>query len=178
MVVFPAWVWRRGPVYRAVSIGLPTGIFLGALVFADSGIWLGALIAVLALGPFFGIMMARRMARFWPGAKALTPSDRLAVVRATRSGTDIGEARLALAVIDYSSGLHESSEQARRYRWLIRLVAALALILAFSDTFFGSIRSALGSWLFVAFLVVELVWWPRNQAHLLSTLEARCTKDA
>jgi hypothetical protein len=171
MVVVPAWVWRGGPVCRAVSIGLPTGIFFGALVFADSGQWLGALIAVLVLSPFCGIMMVRRMARFWPGANDRTTADRLAVVRATRGGTDIGEARLALAVIDYSSGLHESHEQARPYRWLVRLFAALALILALSETFFGSIRGALVSWLFVAFLVVELVWWPRTQAHLLSNAE-------
>ena len=171
VVVIPAWVWRGGPVCRAVNIGLPVGIFLGALVFAESGSALGAIVAVGVLSPFYGIMMARRMARFWPGAKDLNGADRAAVVRATRRGEEVGEARWALAVMDYSGGLREAHRQARRYRWVVWFFAVSALILAFSDSFFGSIRAALMSWLVVVFFVVELLWWPRNQAHLLSNAE-------
>jgi hypothetical protein len=141
------------------------------LVFADSGSVLGALIAVLVLSPFNGTMMARRMARFWPGAKDLNAAERVAVVRATRRGADIGEVRLAPAVVDYSAGLREAHEQGRPYRWVVPLMAALALILALIDSLFGSIRVVLVSWVVVAFFGVELLWWPRKQARLFSNAE-------
>ena len=171
VVVIPAWVWRGGPVFRIVSVGLAVGIFFGALGFAESGSVV-ALVALVALGPFvFGIPMARRMASFWPGAKMLSGADRVAVVRATRRGHNIGETCRAHAVIEYSSGLREAHDQARRYRWMVPVVAALSLILALTDSFFGSIRLALVSWLWVAIIVVELLWWPGKRADLLSNAE-------
>jgi hypothetical protein len=168
VVVIPAWVWRGGPVFRAVVVGLAVGVFFGALGFAESGS-VAALVALVALGPFvFGIPMARRMARFWPGAKMLSGEDRVAVVRATRHGHNVDETFRVRAVIEYGSGLREAHDQARRYRWVIPFVAALSLILALTDSFFGSIRLALVSWLWVAIIVVELSWWPRKLAALLS----------
>jgi hypothetical protein len=105
VVVVPAWIWRGGPLFRAVTLGLPVGLFFGALGFAESGS-VAAFLALVILGPMvYGLPMARRMARFWPGAKKLSGTDRVAVVRASRRGENIGEARLAHAVIDYSSGL-------------------------------------------------------------------------
>ena len=55
--------------------------------------------------------------------------------------------------------------------WVIPLVAALSVILALTDSIFGSIRLALVSWLWVAVVVAELLWWPRIQARLLSNAE-------
>jgi hypothetical protein len=154
-----------------VSVGLAVGIFFGALGFAESGSVV-ALVALVVLGPFvFGISMARRMARFWPGARTLSGADRVAVVRATRRGQNIGEACLAHAVIEYGGGLREAREQARRYRWVVPVVAALSVILALTDSFFGSIRLALVSWLWVAIIVMELLWWPGKRADLLSNAE-------
>jgi hypothetical protein len=151
-----------------VSVGLAVGVFFGALGFAESGS-VAALVALVALGPIvFGIPMARRMARFWPGAKMLSGEDRVAVVRATRRGHDIGEASRAHAVIEYGSGLRDAHDHARRYRWVLPFVAALSLILALTDSFFESIRLALVSWLWVAIIVVELLWWPGKRADLLS----------
>lgn len=171
VVVIPAWVWRSGPFFRVVSVGLAVGIFFGALAFAESGS-VAALVAPIVLGPLiFGIPMARRMARFWPGARTLSAADRVAVVRATRHGQNIGDARLAQAVIEYSTGLRAAYEQACRYRWVIPVVAALSLILALTDSFLGSIRLALVSWLWVAIIVAELLWWPRKRADLLSDAE-------
>jgi hypothetical protein len=168
VVVIPAWVWRGGAVFRAVSVGLAVGVFFGALGFAESGS-VAALIALVALGPIvFGIPTARRMARFWPGAKMLSGEDRVAVVRATRRGHTIGETSRAHAVIEYSSGLREAHDHARRYRWVVPFVAPLSLILALTDSFFGSIRLALVSWLWVAIIAVELLWWPGKRADLLS----------
>ena len=168
VVVIPAWIWRGGPVFRAVTVGFPVGLFFGALGFAESGS-VAALLAVVALGPLVcGIPTARRMARFWAGAKKLSGTDRVAVVRASRRGENIGEARLAHAVIDYSSGLYAAREQASRYSWVVPVVAAVSLILAVTDSLFGPVRLALVSWLWVAFVIVETLWWPRKQAGLLS----------
>jgi hypothetical protein len=171
VVVVPAWVWRRGPFFRAVSVGLAVGTFFGVIALAESGS-LAALVAPIVVGPLiFGIPVARRMAKFWPSAAALGGADRVAVVRAARRGEDIGKAHLAQAVIDYNTGLRDAHRQAGRYRWVIPVIAALSLVLAVTDSFFGPIRLALVSWLWVAFLVVEMLWWPRKRADLLSNAE-------
>jgi hypothetical protein len=168
VLVIPAWVWRGGPVFRMVSVGLAVGVFFGALGFAESGS-VAALVALVALGPIvFGIPVARRMARFWPGAKTLSGEDRVAVVRATRRGHKIGETSRAHAVIEYGSGLRDAHDDARRYRWVLPLFAALSLILALTDSFFESIRLAVVSWVWVAIIVVELLWWPTKRDDLLS----------
>jgi hypothetical protein len=171
VVVIPSWVWRGGAVFRAVIVGLSVGIFFGALGWAESGS-IAALLAIGVLGPLvFGIPITRRMARLWPEAKTLIGADRAAVVRAVRRGQKIDEPHLAHAVIEYASGLRQAQDQARRYRWVILLVAMLSLILAVTDSFFGSIRLALVSWLWLAIVVAELLWWPRKQVELLSKAE-------
>lgn len=169
--MIPGWAWRGGTVRHAVSIGLAVGVFFGAFVLAESGSWVGAALAALFLSPFYGIRVARRMNRAWPGARDLDSADRTAVIRATRRGEDIGDARLAPAVIDYSSALRTAREQDRVFRWVLLLFAGLAVALALSDTFTGSTRDALVSWLVVAFLLVELTWWPRKQSHVMSNAE-------
>lgn len=171
MVVIPAWVWRGGAVFRAVIVGFSVGTFFGALGWAESGS-VAALLALGVLGPFaFGIPITRRMARLWPGATKLSGAERVAVVRTTRRGQMIDEAHLADAVIEYGSGLRQAQEQTRQYRWVIPLVAVLSLILAVTDSFFGSMRLALVSWLWVAIVMAELVWWPRKQVDLSSKVE-------
>ncbi len=54
---------------------------------------------------------------------------------------------------------------------MIPLVAVLSLILAITDSFFGSLRLALVSWLWVAIVVAEMLWWPSKQVALLSNAE-------
>jgi hypothetical protein len=171
VVVIPSWVWRGGLACRAVVVGLAVGIFFGALGWAESGS-VAALLALVVLGPLvFGIPIARRMQRFWPGASKLAGAERVAVVRATRRGRAIDEPDLAHAVIEYGSGLRRAAEQARRYRWVIPVVAVLSLVLALTDSLFESVRLALVSWLWVAILVAELMWWPRKRAGVLSAAE-------
>jgi hypothetical protein len=152
-------------------VGLAVGIFFGAIAFAESGS-VAALVAPIVFGPLiFGIPVARRMAKFWPSAASLRGADRVAVVRAARSGHNIGKAQLAQAVIDYAIGLREAHHQAGGYRWVMPVVAALSLVLALTDSFFGSTRLALVSWLWVALLVVEMLWWPGKRDRLLSNAE-------
>lgn len=169
--MIPSWVWRRGAVFRAVIVGLSVGIFFGALGWAESGS-IAALLALGVLGPLvFGIPMTRRMARIWPEATTLIGADRAAVVRAVRRGQKNGQPHLAHAAIDYARGLRQAQNQARRYPWVIPLVAVLSLILAITDSFFGSLRLALVSWLWVAIVVAEMLWWPSKQVALLSNAE-------
>ena len=88
--------------------------FFGVLALIDSGIFLAAVVVFLILGTFYGIWMARRMARYWPGANQLNGAERVSVVRAARRGERIGDARLAQAVIDYSEGLRAAAEKLAR----------------------------------------------------------------
>jgi hypothetical protein len=171
VVTIPAFVWRSGSFSRGLTIGVAVGAFFGLLAWVDSGILLAAVLVLVILGTFWGIAMARRMARYWPGAKQLSGADREAVARAARRGERIGDVRLAQAVIDYSEGLRAAAENARPFRWLVRLVLAVAAVMAVWDTVFGSTRDAVASFLYIALLAIELFWWPRKQDQLLSNAE-------
>ena len=171
MLLVPAWAWRGGFVYRAVCVGIPVGIFLAALVFAESGIMLGALVAFVVLSAFNGIMMARRMGNAWPAANELSPAQRVAVSAAVRRGREIDDARLAPAAIGYIGALRGARDRSRRLRWVMWLGAAAVLALAVWDTYTGTPRLAAVSWLFVVFFAVEIVWWPRIQDRLIANAE-------
>jgi hypothetical protein len=152
-------------------VGVPVGVFFAALVFAESASVLGTLVAFVVLSVFYGILTSRRMSRLWPSAGELSGADRVAAVRISRGGKDIGEPRLAAAVIDYTAGLREAHSQARSHRWVVWLGAAAVLVLAVIDSALGPLRLAAVSWLFVAFFVVELLWWPRRADRLLAHAE-------
>jgi hypothetical protein len=171
MLLVPAWAWWGGPGYRAVCVGVPVGIFLAALVFAESGILLGALVAFVVLSIFNGIMLARRMGKAWPAANELSPGERVAVSAAARRGRHIDDARLATAAIGYVAALREAREQSRRFRWVVWLCAAAVLALAVLDTYTATPRLAAVSWLFVVFFAVEIFWWPRIRDRLLANAE-------
>jgi hypothetical protein len=93
------------------------------------------------------------------------------VARAARSGRDIGDLRLAPAVIEYSRGLREANEHVLLARWLIVLLALVALGVAIADSIFGPPGEAVVSWLYFAFFPVELLWWPRIAARLIANAE-------
>jgi hypothetical protein len=171
MLLVPAWAWWGGVVHRAVCVGVPVGIFLAALVFAESGVMLGAVVAFVVISIFNGVVMARRMDRFWPAARDLSAGDRVAAVRAARRGQDIDQARLASAAIQYAGGLRKACEQARRWRWFVWLAAAAMLVLAVLDSISGPPRTAVVSWLFVVFFAVEIFWWPLARDRLLANAE-------
>ena len=171
MIAVPAWVWRGGSISRAVSVGLPVGVFFGALAFADSGMALAGVVVLVVIGTLNGIVTARRMTKYWPAARELSGADRVAVVAATRRGEPIADARLAQAVVDYSAGLRTAREKALPFRWLVWLLIAAALVAAMVDSVTGPVLSAVVSWLFVGFFAIELFWWPRRQAQLLANVE-------
>jgi hypothetical protein len=149
-------------------VGGAVGIALGAMAWLDSGFPLSGVIVLVVVGVFYGIWMARRMARYWPGAKQLSGDERVTVVRTTRRGERIDDARLAKAVIDYSSGMHTAAETARAFRWLLIVVLVVAVGTAVWDAVFGSWGNAIASGIYLVLLAIELLWWPKRQQQLLT----------
>jgi hypothetical protein len=170
VVTVPAWVWRFPRFVGALIVGLVFGVVLGFLALISSNSVLSGAVAVVVITLIYGLIMARRMSKFWPGAKDLNGADRVEVARATRGGHDIGDARLAPAVIEYSQGLRAAGT-GRLTRWLILLLAAVALGVAIADSIFSPPGEAVVSWLYFAFFPVELLWWPRREAKLLANAQ-------
>lgn len=171
MVTVPAFAWRGGFLRRALTIGVPVGIVLGGLAWIDSGALLGGIVAIVVTGLIYGIVMPRRMNRYWPGANELSGEDRVTVVRAARRGEHVGDARLAQAVLDYSQGLHAAEEGARPFRWLMPLVLVVAVATAVYDAVFGSWGNAVVSAIYFAALLLELLWWPKRRDQLLANAD-------
>lgn len=168
MVTVPAFVWRGGFFRRALIIGGVLGIALGAMAWLDSGLLLVGILTVFITGLIYGIWMARRMARNWPGAKHLSGADRVTVARTTRRGERIGDPQLAHAVIDYSNGMHAAAEQAKPYRWVVPLVLIVSIVTAVWDSIFGTWGNAIASAVYLAAFLVELFWWPKRRDQLLA----------
>jgi hypothetical protein len=171
VVTVPAFVWRGGFFRRALIIGGAVGIALGALAWLDSGFLSSGVIVLVTVGVFYGIWMSRRMARYWPGAKQLSGDERVTVVRTARGGERIGDARLAQAVVDYSSGVHAAAETARPFRRLLLLILVVAVGVAAWDAVFGSWGNAAASAIYLVLLFIELFWWPKRQQQLLANAE-------
>jgi hypothetical protein len=168
MVTVPAFVWRGGFLSRALTVGGAVGIALGAMAWLDSGFVLSGVIVLVIIGVFYGIWMPRRMARYWPGAKQLGGDDRVTVVSTVRRGESVGDARLAQAVVDYSSGMRAAAEKARPFRWLLIFVLVVAVGTAVWDGVFGSWGNAAASAIYLVLLFIELFWWPKRQQQLLA----------
>jgi hypothetical protein len=171
MVAIPAWVWRFGLIVRALIAGVALGMFVALLAWIGSSLVLPGLVVLAILAPFYAVVMARRMSKYWPGAKHLSGADRVAVVRAARSGRDIGDPRLAHGVIEYSRALHTAAGRFRLWWWLIALLGVVALGTAIADTIYAPVREAVVSWLYFAFFPIEAWWWPRRQARLLANAD-------
>jgi O-antigen/teichoic acid export membrane protein len=171
VVTVPAFVWRGGALRRAVTLGMAIGIFLAAMAWIDSGLLLGAVITFVITGVLYGIVMRRRMARYWPGAKQLSGDDRVTVVRTARRGERIGDARLAQAVIDYSRGIHDAAEKGRLLRWFLIFILVVAVGTAVWDAVYGSWGNAVASVIYLVILLFELFWWPKRLAQLLANTD-------
>jgi uncharacterized membrane protein YfcA len=171
MVTVPAFVWRYGPLLRALILGGGVGGFLGALAWIDSGLLLAGAIAFVILFVFYGGWMARRMTRHWPDAAQLTGPERERVAAAARSGSRIDDARLVPALAGYRDGLHEAVENARPFRWVIWIVLVVAIASAVFDGIFGSWGNLIVSVIYLLMLVFEVIWWPRRRRQLLANAD-------
>lgn len=168
MLTVPAEVWRGGSVRRAVTIGVPTGLFFGALAWLDSGFVLAGAVVVVILGVGYGSWMARRMARYWPGAVELTGAERVTVVTMVRRGNPVVDPALAPAVLDYGTGLHAAAERGRPWRWLIVVVLLIVAVMALRDAVLGSWGNALASLIYLVLVGLEMSWWPIRRTELLT----------
>ncbi len=81
VITVPAFIWRSGLHGSALIVGAGVGMVLGVLSWLDSGFWVSGVLVLVIVGTFYGIWMARRMARYWPMSKQLTGAGRVAVVR-------------------------------------------------------------------------------------------------
>jgi protein-S-isoprenylcysteine O-methyltransferase Ste14 len=171
MVTVPAFVWRGGFFRRALLLGAGVGFPLAALGWIDSGMLLSAIIVLVVTGLIYGIWLARRMSRYWPGAKQLSGEDRVTVVRAARSGERVGDPRLAQAVIDYSEGLRAAEEQARPFRWVVPLVLIVGVATTVYDAVFGSWGNVIASVIYFVAFLVELLWWPKVRNQVLANAD-------
>jgi hypothetical protein len=167
MVALPAWAWRFGRIVAALIAGFALGVFVGLLAWIGSDSAVPALAALMVVTVVHAAFMALWMSKYWPGARALSGPERVAVVRAARSGHDIGDASLAPGVIEYSRALHAAARRSRLWRWLIVALGVVALGTAIADTIYSPVREAVLSWLYFAFFPIEAWWWPRRQATLL-----------
>jgi hypothetical protein len=170
VVALPAWVWRFGALVRALIAAATLGVVTGLLALFGSNLWIAGVAAFVGVMLIYPAFMARRMMKLWPGAKDLSGADRVAVARAVRTGADIGDARLAGAVVEYSRGLKAAAERGVWW-WFVALLGAVALVVAILDTLFSPVREAIVSWLYFAFFPIEAWWWPRRQAQLVGNAE-------
>jgi hypothetical protein len=171
MVTIPAFVWRGGFVSRTLIVGGAVGFCLGVLAWIDSGFLLAGAIVLVVVGLFYGIWMARRMVRYWPGSKQLDGDQRMTVVRVARSGERIDDADLAQPVIEYGRGLHAAADEGRPLRWLLVLVLVVAGGTAVWDTVSGSWGNAVASGIYLVALLIEVFWMPKRQARLLANAD-------
>lgn len=178
MITIPAFVWRWGPVGRALITGAAVGFGLGVLAWVDSGLLAAGLSVFVVVGVGYGVWTSRRMRRFWPAAAQLCGSDRVAVVRAVRSGHPISEARLAPSATEYCDGLHAAAAATGPVRWLLPAVLVVALAAAFWDSMFGSWGNLVVSAVYLGLLGVEVWWWPRHRDRLLANADQACRPQA
>jgi hypothetical protein len=148
-------------------VGAAVGLCVGALAWLDSGFLLAGAIVFGIVGVFEGIWMARRMARYWPGAKALSGDERVTVVRAVRRGERVADPGLSRPVIEYGRGLHAAAESGRPWRWALGFVLTVAAVTAIWDAVYGSWGNAAASGIYLVALLAELFWWPKWLERLL-----------
>lgn len=170
MVTVPAFAWRGGAVVGGLTVGVGVGVVLGALAWLDSGMLIVGVIVCVVLTVGYGTWMGRWMARHWPGARALSGADRVAVAQIVRSGAPVTDTGRARAILDYATGLRAAAEKAR-LRWLVWVLLAVATGTALWDTAFGSVANAIVSAIYLAMVGLEVFWWPRRQGEILRNAE-------
>jgi hypothetical protein len=176
VVTVPAWVWRFGPVLRAVIVGVVAGAFFGALAWIDSGFLLAAAIVFAVLGIGFGASMGWRMTRYWPGAARLDGDRRSAVAAAARRGASLPG--LEGAVAEYRDGLYAASRHLCPFRFLLVAVFLVAAALAIYDAVRGSTRDTVSSVVYLGVVGVEVFWWAGRHDRLLDNADQAAAQAA
>jgi hypothetical protein len=121
----PERIWKGGLLTAAVRIGLLPGVAFGLVRFVLDGsvpgaVFQGALFT-LAGGSSTVVMLRHG----WAKSSELAPHDRVAVARAVYRGEDIGDERMAPAVIDYADVVRRAQARDDRMSWVFHLFAVL-----------------------------------------------------
>lgn len=120
----------------------------------------GEYAAAIFIGPWWGL--DPWSVESWPAANELSGTDRRAVVRAVRRGRNIGEARLAPAVIDYCAAVRDDR---RGFWWQLPSLIAGFVVFTLFVHFVGaaSVVTALTAGVVWAiFVIVSIAVWGRR----------------
>jgi hypothetical protein len=170
-VMDPAWFWRGGRLRRMFAIGVFFGISFGVQDFVKRGSFVRAAVAATFGTTFFGVTfvgaMDWLMRRPLKGVgRDLRPGDRVMIHRAVILGDDIGDPRLAPAVIEYSHFVRRWSSSRGHWHWLLVLLSGTATVaLALRATVAGPTRDAIGSWFGMAMVNGMWLSMPRTRAR-------------
>jgi len=149
------WLWRGGPRRWTVAAGLFCGLVTGVSQLAVSGPAEVAVASGLGGGVLFGVVMALVG---WPGARRgeplslLSPSDRVAVMRAVQQGGAVPD-RLAPSVLAFARVEISAARQERRQGPIFFVLPALTIGVAVGGTVAGSVRLAAYFWALTVFFL-------------------------
>jgi len=176
------WLWRGGPRRWAVAAGFVGALWAaGALLAGLSGpVVIAAAVVSAVGGGLVGWVLcsALLMAVGWPGWRRgeplsqLSPSDRVAVIRAVRRG-EPADPRLAPSVLTLVRVEVSAAEQEKRQRWIFYVLPALMISVAAGWTAAGSARFAAYFWGLTVFCLVPAFLLPgRAERRLKNAGEA------
>jgi len=144
----------------------------------------GEYAAAIFIGPWWGL--DPWSVKSWPTANELSGTDRRAVVRAVRRGRNIGEARLAPAVIDYCAAVRDDR---RRFFWqqLPSFIAGFLVFTLFIH-FVGDasvVTALVAGVVWAVFVIVTIAVWGRRSVvanaaraeHLARQLHGQSSAD-
>ena len=155
------WLWRGGPRRWAVVFGFVGGLLMIGVALAVSesavGVVAGGLIGWVL---FFALAKAGGVPGWRRGEPLclLSPSERVAVIRAVRNGEPVPDPRLAPSVLAFARVVMSAAEQQQRQRWKFFVLPALLIAFAVGFTVAGSVRLAAYFWALTAF---SLIGWLR-----------------
>ncbi|SRR6266851_442022 len=138
------WLWRGGPRRWAVLMGFICGLPTTGALLAVS---VDAVFAVVGglLSWVLYVALAKKVS--WPGWRReplslLSPSDRVAVIRAVRKGEPLPDPRLAPSVLAFAKVAISEAAQEQRRRWMFFALPVLLIAAAVGLTVTGSVRLA------------------------------------
>lgn len=159
--------WLRG-LSKVIFLTGTSILLFSLLRFVESGDPAQSIRRGAVAGPIFTVVFVVFAAvvarRSWPQGKTLRYSERVAVQRSVYDGKDVGEDRLAQAVLDYCGVVRKQRRTNRRYEWvMVFFFAGLAIVFALIYTFAGPTRGAVVYWGSVGFWLLVLWRRPRRR---------------
>ena len=175
------WLWRGGPRRWAVAAGFVSGLWATGALLAVS---VDAVFAVFGGLLSWVLYVALAKKASWPGWRReplslLSPSDRVAVIRAVRKGEPVPDSRLAPSVLAFAKFAISEAEQEQRRRWTFFALPVLLIAVAVGLTVAGSVRLAAYLWALTAFSLMPVCLLPGRAERRLKIAgeAARLARD-